>query len=150
MTTPVWTNRFSLAPPAFIPLAQGLSLGVAGPSGANMWATKIERIASPGTVVYGASNGAMFDTFSGLLPLDTIELGINGQPLHKDANGLAIPTRLNPGQANAIYAACQAKIPPVPVTLAQITAMLASILVFDAEPFSTLSYLGLRFQPGAL
>lgn len=131
-------NRFSLCPPAYIPLAQGLSTGLAGSAGSNMWLREVESIATPGTVLYGASNGDMEPQFAAMLPLDAID------PITK------VVTRINPGNAAAIYAACQAQVPPVAVTLAQINTLLAAVLLFDANPFGTLALLGLRFKPGVL
>jgi len=130
-----YVNRFSLCPPSFIALAQGLSTGLAGSAGSNMWLREVESISAPGTVVYGASSGLMETEFSNLLPLDSID------PISN------VVTRLSPGGAAAIYAACQSQVPPVAVTLAQINALLAAVLLFDADPFGTLLQLGLRFKP---
>jgi hypothetical protein len=129
-----WTNRCSIVPAAYIPLAQGLSAGLSGIAGSGMWTTQLEAIASPGTVTHGISNGCMEQQFADLLPLDVLD----------PKTGKF--TRVNPGQASTIYAALQALPNPPAVTLATLQALLAAVTVTEANWGATLAALGLQMK----
>lgn len=134
----IYVHRCSLVPPAHIALARGLTEGLAGPSGANMWIPELEAIAAPGTIAYYAANGAMQDSFAALLPLDQITV---------DKQGAATVTRVYAGRPNDIYAAAQAE--GSPVTLAQINALMAAVIVTDTDWQVVTGALGLRVKQGA-
>lgn len=113
------THRTLVVPVAFIPLAEALCVGLAGPENEGMFASKLEPIDGVVGHSHGIANGEIREQFADLLPLN----GEGGQP-------------------EAIVAlAAQAGIT---VPLAQIEALLAAIDVTDGDPHARMAELGLK------
>lgn len=128
-----WTHRTMIVPAAFQPLAAALTAGIAGTSGQGMFQTAAGP--SPeGPATHYSSSGLLQPQFAALMPLDAIQ---------EDGTFL----RVSPGQAEVIVAAAAAAGSPVP--LATIQALLAAVIVTDADGWqSTYAAAGLhQVQP---
>lgn len=116
-----WTHRTMIVPAAFQPLAAALTAGIAGSSGQGMFQTPAGQ--SPeGPTTHYSSSGLIQQSFADLMPLDQIVT---------NEQGASSFSRVNPGQPQVIVAAAQQAGSPVP--LATIQALLAAVIVCDAE-----------------
>jgi hypothetical protein len=116
-----WVHRTMIVPAAFQPLAAALTAGIAGSSGAGMF--QVPAAATPeGPTTHYSSSGYIQQSFADLMPLDQIVA---------DEQGVSSFERVNPGQPQVIVAAAQQAGSPVP--LAMIQALLAAVIVCDAE-----------------
>jgi hypothetical protein len=116
-----WTHRTMIVPAVFKPLAAALTAGIAGSSGQGMF----QPSAGPnpeGPTTHYSSSGLIQQSFADLMPLDKIVT---------DEAGVSSFDRVNPGQPQAIVAAAQEAGSPVP--LSTIQALLAAVIVCDAE-----------------
>lgn len=124
-----WTRRTLIVPAARVELARYLTATVAGPSGVGMWVAELSPTgAAPAT--HYISEGAIFQSFADLLPLDTY-----------DAEGVLVDSQ--PGHAAAILAAVQQLNPASTVTLEQVEEVLADADVTQQAPEEAYARLGL-------
>jgi hypothetical protein len=112
-----WVHRTVIVTAADQALAQSLTAGIAGPSGVGMFTTALSHTGAAPATHY-ISSGLIYPSFAALM-----------------------------SDANQMYAAAQAAVPPVAVTLAQCQTLVADSVVQDADaegPFATLTRLGLQ------
>lgn len=119
------THRVLIVPVAYIPLAEALCIGLAGPENEGMFSAALEPIDGLVGHSHGIANGEIRQEFADLLPL-------NGAP----------------GQPAMIVALAAYK--GITVSLAQITALLDAIDVTDGDPFVRMDQLGLRMMQAGI
>ena len=127
----MWVHRTIIVPAAIAGVARAACAGLAGPGGSNMFTTPVSPTGeAPPT--HFISSGLIEAPFADLLPLTSVTYAENGTP----------STSTRPG--NVALTAQLAAEAGLPITDAEVAALLAGVDVSEQQVEEVLSRLGLR------
>lgn len=127
----MWVHRTIIVPAAIAGAARAACAGLAGPGGSNMFTTSISPTGEAPPTHY-ISSGMIEAPFADLLPLTSVTYAENGTP----------STSTRPG--NVALTAQLAAEAGLPITDAEVAALLAGVDVSEQQAEEVLSRLGLR------
>ena len=127
----MWTHRTIIVPAPIAEPARAACAGLAGPGGSNMFTTPLSPTGEAPPTHY-ISSGQIEDQFADLLPLTSVTHGEDGTP----------STETRPG--NVALTAQLAAEAGLPLTEAEVTALLFAVDVSEQSAEAALARLGLR------
>lgn len=127
----MWVHRTIIVPAAIVDAARAACAGLAGPGGSNMFTTPLSPTGeAPPT--HFISSGLIEAPFADLLPLTSVSYAEDGTPSVETRPGnVALTTQL-------------ASAAGLPITEAEVSALLAAVDVSDSAAEDALARLGLK------
>ena len=127
----MWVHRTIIVPASVAETARAACAGLAGPGGSNMFTTPLSPTGeAPPT--HFISSGLIEAPFADLLPLTSVSYAEDGTPSVETRPGnVALTTQL-------------ASATGLPITEAEVSALLAAVDVSDSAAEDALARLGLR------
>ena len=127
----MWVHRTIIVPAAIVAPARAACAGLAGPGGSGMFTTPLSPTGEAPPTHY-ISSGLIEAPFADLLPLTSVSYAEDGTPF----------TETRPGNvALTVQLAADAGLP---ITEAEVSAMLAAVDVSEQSAQDALTRLGLR------
>ena len=127
----MWTHRTIIVPAVFADAARAACAGLAGPGGSGMFTTPLSPTGEAPPTHY-ISSGLIEDPFADLLPLASVSYAEDGTP----------STSTRPG--NVALTVQMATDAGLPITEAEVSALLAAVDVSDQAAEDALARLGLK------
>ena len=127
----MWTHRTIIVPASIAEPARAVCAGLAGPGGSGMFTTPLSPTGEAPPTHY-ISSGLIEQSFADLLPLTDVAYGEDGTP----------STSIRPG--NVALTVQLAAAAGLPITEAEVSAMLAAVDVSEQSAEDALVRLGLQ------
>ena len=127
----MWTHRTIIVPAVFADAARAACAGLAGPGGSGMFTTPLSPTGEAPPTHY-ISSGLIEAPFADLLPLTSVNYAENGTPSVETRPGNVALTVQLAGDAG------------LPITEAEVSALLAAVDVSDQVAEDALARLGLK------
>ena len=127
----MWTHRTIIVPASIVEPARAACAGLAGPGGSGMFTTPLSPTGEAPPTHY-ISSGLIEAPFADLLPLTSVSYAEDGTPSVETRPGnVALTTQL-------------ASAAGLPITEAEVSALLAAVDVSDSAAEAELARLGLK------